>query len=47
MTKAEIDLIRKSLENVLKEYGDDINNDRYSALVVTIETLDSIAINEK
>ena len=28
MTKAEIDLIRKSLEKVLKEYGDDINNDR-------------------
>ena len=47
MTKAEIDLIRKSLEKVLKEYGDDINNDRYSALVVPIETLDSIAINEK
>ena len=47
MTKSEIDLIRKSLEKVLKEYGDDINNDRYSALVVTIETLDSIAINEK
>ena len=47
MTKSEIDLIRKNIEKVLEEYGDDINNDRYSALMVTIETLDAIAINEK
>ena len=47
MTKTELDLIRENIEKVIKEYGDEISNDRYSALITTMETIDAIAINEK
>ena len=45
MTREELTTLQTLLEQFDTEYGDDISNDRYTALVVTNETIDSIVIN--
>ena len=45
MTREELTTLQALLEQFNTEYGDDISNDRYTALVVTNETIDSIVIN--
>ena len=45
MTHEELTTLQTLLEQFNTEYGDDISNDRYTALVVTNETIDSIVIN--
>ena len=45
MTREELTTLQALLEQFNVEYGDDISNDRYTALVVTNETIDSIVIN--
>ena len=45
MTREELTTLQTLLEQFNTEYGDDISNDRYTALVVTNETIDSIVID--
>lgn len=45
MTREQLTTLQALLEQFNTEYGDDISDDRYTALVVTDETIDSIVIN--
>ena len=45
MTREELTTLQALLEQFNTEYGDDISNDRYTALVVTNETINSIVMN--